>query len=368
MSDNREIIVSPMAFHAPQVAQVPHGATIREIVASLYPDLYVIVEVDGVPIPRDDWWKVPPTSSHVLISVPLHGGDGKNPLRTLLTIAVIVAATYFGGPVGTYIGFTGTTATAVGSAAIMTAGMLLVNAIAPVRLASSLSSRQSYSDSDTYSVGASSNQEKPWGTVPVILGTHKVYPPLGAKAYTEIVGADEYLRMLFVWGYGPMRIEDLKLGDTALTSYSNVEIETREGWSTDTPITLFPSQVYQTAVNTILTSTGGMVTRTAQANVDELSVDLAFPQGLVRFDDAGNRQSETVELTIQYREVGEEEWVDAPTTRALSVSGTSISTYGDANGTYSVYVSNPEAVIYRALGTGEIEGSYRIGEYVLEGL
>jgi len=44
-----------MAFHAPQVAQVPHGASIREIVTSLYPDLYVIVEVDGVPIPREKW-------------------------------------------------------------------------------------------------------------------------------------------------------------------------------------------------------------------------------------------------------------------------------------------------------------------------
>ncbi|MDD5048438.1 MAG: hypothetical protein PHH09_05860 [Methanoregulaceae archaeon] len=307
---------------------------------------------------------MPPTSSHVLISVPLHGGDGKNPLRAILTIAVVVAATATGQYYATY----GALASATAAAAVTTAGMLLVNAIAPIKLSSTTSASQSYSDSDTYSIGASSNQENPWGTVPVILGTHKVYPPLGAKAYTEIVGADEYLRMLFVWGYGPMRIEDLKLGDTALTSYSNVEIETREGWSTDTPITLFPSQVYQTAVNTILTSTGGMVTRTAQANVDELSVDLAFPQGLVRFDDAGNRQSETVELTIQYREVGEEEWVDAPATRALSVSGTSISTYGDANGTYSVYVSNPEAVIYRALGTGEIEGSYRIGEYVLEGL
>jgi len=77
MSDSREIIVSPMVFHAPQVAHVPHGATIQEIVAVLSPDLYVIVEIDGVPIPRDKWSVVPSVDSHVLISVPLHGGDGK---------------------------------------------------------------------------------------------------------------------------------------------------------------------------------------------------------------------------------------------------------------------------------------------------
>ncbi len=194
--ENREIIVSPLSFHAPQVAQVPHGASIHEIVASLYPDLYVIVEVDGVPIPREKWGVVPSIDSHVLISVPLHGGGGggKNPLRTLLTIAVIVAAVasqqYYLAAYGATVTTAGVTTYTAGSmavsslvaAGVMTAGMLLVNAIAPVKYGSSaVSAAQSYNDSDTYSIGASSNKEKPWGTVPVNLGIHKAYPPLGRE-------------------------------------------------------------------------------------------------------------------------------------------------------------------------------------------
>jgi len=203
------------------------------------------------------------------------------------------------------------------------------------------------------------------GTVPGNLGINKVYPPLGAKSYTELVGSDEYLRMLVVWGYGPLRIEDIKLGETLITEYNDVEIETKEGWSTDTDLTLFPSSVNQETVSTILTSTTGRVTKTAQANVDELSVDIVFPSGLVQFNSAGTRVERSVSLQVQYRETGTEDWTDVPGTKPLSVVGTSISTSDYEDGTYSVYVSNPGAVISIVLGTDPISGSYRIGEVVI---
>lgn len=318
---DREIIVSPMPFNSPKVVAVAHGSTICDIVNQLYPDTYVIVEIDGVPIPRDRWHLVPPVDSHVLISVPLHGGGGggKNPLRTILTIAVVVVATYFGGPVGGAIaGQLGITSaagvaavTSFATMAMATAGTLLVNAIAPIKYSGpGLAARQTYEDSPTYSIGANTNMENPWGVIPAILGTHKVFPPLGAKSYTELVGSDEYLRMLFVWGYGPMKISDIKLGDTLLSSYSDVEIETKEGWSTDTPLTLFPSAVQQDYIGVILASAGGQIKRTAKTNVDELSVDISFPRGLVEYNNAGNRVARSVTVLVQYREVGTSTWID----------------------------------------------------------
>ena len=313
--ENREIIVSPLAFHAPKVVQVPHGASIHEIVASLYPDLSVIVEIDGIPIPHNDWNIIPSLDSHVLISLPLHGGGGgggKNPLRTLLTIAVVVAAMYVsGGTFATAGGWfaAGSTSAAFAAAGVMTAGMMLVNALAPIRPPElGTGDMQSYNDSPTYSLTGGSNRENPWGSVPVNLGVNRVYPPLGAKSYTEIVGGEEYLRMLVVWGYGPLKIEDIKIGDTLLSSYDDYELQTREGWSTDTDITLFPSQVTQTVVNVLLTATGGIVTRTAEINVDRLSVDIIFPNGLVTFTDDGSRDARRVDVKIQYREVGAGSW------------------------------------------------------------
>jgi len=104
--------------------------------------------------PVKKWGVVPSIDSHVLISVPLHGGGGggKNPLRTLLTIAVIVAAVASGqgylAAYGATVTTAGVTTYTAGSmavsslvaAGVMTAGMLLVNAIAPVKFGSASSS------------------------------------------------------------------------------------------------------------------------------------------------------------------------------------------------------------------------------------
>jgi len=320
--DNRQIIVSPFAFHAPKVACIPHGMTIRQIVErmdqSAWSDAY-LVEVDGLPIPLGEWHLVPDVASHILVYAPLHGGGGgggKNPLRTILTIVVVVVATVvgnvYGGALAAQLGVTsqaGIAAVQAGvSMAAMTAGSLLVNAIAPIKYSNSLAARHSYNDSPTYSIGANSNQANPWGPIPVALGTYKVYPPLGASSYTELVGSDEYLRMLFVWGYGPLKIENIKIGDTLLSSYAGVEIETNGGWSTDTPLTLFPSAVRQDSIGVIITNVGGQIVRTAKANVDELSVDVAFARGLVQFDDQGNRIARSVTVLVQYREVGAPAW------------------------------------------------------------
>jgi len=337
MEKNREIIVSPLAFHAPRIAHVSHGASIREIVYNLYPDLNVIVEIDGTPIPREKWNIVPDVDSHILISIPLHGGGGKDPFRTLLTIAVIAAATAFGGPAGgalaAQMGITSTAGitavSAFATASIATAGMALVNAIAPIKLPELSVDR--YEDSPTYSIGASSNQERPWKTIPSILGKHRVYPAFGARSYTGLVGAyedlpeaegyyadiiahlelvhsDEYLRMLIVWGYGPMKIEDIKLGETLLSSYEDVEIETKEGWTTDTKVTLFPSSITQESIGAKITSESGQVVRTAQADADELTAEISFVHGLVQFDDYGAREDRSVTVLVQYREVGGSTW------------------------------------------------------------
>jgi len=100
----------------------------------------------------------------------------------------------------------------------------------------------------------------------------------------------------------------------------------------------------------------GTGSKTAQANVDELSVDIAFPSGLVQFNSAGTRIERTVSLQVQYRETGTGDWTDVPGTKPLSVVGTSISIADYEDGTYSVYVANPSAVISIVLGTDPISG------------
>ena len=331
MQDDRQIIISPSVFLAPKVMEAPEGLTIMQIVTRMYEvsgthpacRYYdVLVEIDGVPVPRSRWDVIPPADAHVLIHAHVHGGRGKNPLRTILTILVVVvaaAATWYAGGAGGWgtagaLGLKGAAAAGYGAvvgAAVSTAGMLLVDAIAPIRQPSQKS--RSYSDSDTYFIQGARNQIKPYDPVPVILGRHKMVPPLGTKPYTELLGNDEYLRMLFVWGYGPLKIENIRIGDTPIENYEGVEIETVEGREGDPPLTLMPDVVETEGIGIELVHADGPITRTAKAGAKELSVDILFPHGLLLINKKGKRYAVTVSVSVEYREIGAATWTAAHT-------------------------------------------------------
>ena len=196
------VVYSPFALRAPVIKSVPIGVSIREIVA-LYPHLPpdIAVEINGVPIPPDKWDIIPTVDQHVCVFHALHnGGGGMDLTRTLLMVAVVIASIAtgqaYGAAFAAQIGASTVTGAAIIQTAAMTAGMMLVNAIAPIRVESSTSVRKK--EDATYGITGGSNSANPFGPVPVVLGTHRMYPLYGALPYTELVGNDEYLRMLFV--------------------------------------------------------------------------------------------------------------------------------------------------------------------------
>jgi hypothetical protein len=309
------------------VGGVMPGLTLAEIVEEVHRRGNVplamrqsaICMINGDIVPRDYWHRIrPKLAAHIVVSVGVHGGgDGggkKNPMAMVLSLAVIVAAAYaaplIAGGLGFTVGTTGfTIAKALAGGLISGIGMMAVNALFPTRPASlSAPQIQSYRDSPTYSIAGAQNEARPFAPVPVILGRHKVTPPLGAKPYTEIAGNDEYLRMLFIWGIGPLKIENIKIGDTPIGDYEDVDIETREGREDDDPITLIASQVLQDSIGVTLTNAIGWVQRTSKTNADELSVDISFPRGLVEYTTSGGRASYSVVVQVDYRLVGTTEW------------------------------------------------------------
>lgn len=361
MQDNRQVIIQPSPFRSPKVMLSPEGLTIKQMIDRMYDasgvpaiwrDYAVMVEVNGSPVMRDRWHLAPITSDHIMIHVPVHGGGGdgeKDTMRTILSIVVVVVSIitgqYYGAAFGASMGISASMGTSLLSAAVMTAGMLLVNAIAPIRSASSAaglsSDKQDYKDSPTYSLQGSQNQANPFGPIPVVLGKHRMYPPYGAHPYTEILGNDEYLRMLFIWGYGPLKIEDVKIGDTLLSSYSDYEVEHREGRADDEDITLVPSAVYQDGITTQLVASSGRLVRAAKPGVDEISVDISFPRGCVEFNDEGTRITRNVRVLAEYREIGTEEWTavsDSTTVNVAAKTETWTQTLG-ASSFYGIYVT-----------------------------
>jgi len=86
--------------------------------------------------------------------------------------------------------------------------------------------------------------------LPRVIGTHRVFPPLLAHPLVEVVGQDEYVEAVMALA-GPHKIDQVYSGDALLydrvvgaSEIEGIEIEVREGFSTDDPVTTVSRQSY----------------------------------------------------------------------------------------------------------------------------
>ena len=359
MTDNLQVTTRPTLISAPKMVTMEPGSCLADIVARQLCGGAVgavLVEVNGVPVERERWEKFCPSpGDHVLVYTSVHG-DEKNPLATIISIAIIAAASYIGGPAGG-LGAYGALAATV----VTTFGLFLVNKVLPPPKPPD---PYTYNDSPTYSFSGARNAMMPWGPVSVVLGSHRHYAPLGAKVYTELVGNDEYVRMLLVWGYGPLKIEDLQIGDTPIDAFE-AEAETVLGFPGESnDLSLFPSQVDQTAIGTLLSQASGWITRTAPAGADELSVEIWFNRGQVAIDEETSRRSSvTVAFDLQYAVVGSGVWHDLSGTINYAATDfiSNNGAFGLFSGRSSVY-ANIDGTITLGSGTSERPLAKRIAE------
>jgi hypothetical protein len=107
--------------------------------------------------------------------------------------------------------------------------------------------------------------------------------------------------MLFDVGYGPLSISNLKIGDQAVGTLKNFEYEIREGYGTDTPVTLISSQVREQALNIELKQVAGFSIRTTEPDTDEVTLDVTFPSGLQRITDRNVKFGVAVSFEVQIR-------------------------------------------------------------------
>ena len=125
--------------------------------------------------------------------------------------------------------------------------------------------------------------------MPRVYGQHRVFPVLAAHPHTEVEGDEQYLRMLFDFGYGPLELSDLRIGAIPLAQFEGVETEIRQGYDSDPPITLYTDTIREDQYSLKVTSDGGPEVLETRDGADEIIADITF-RGLVRFDDGGNRQ------------------------------------------------------------------------------
>lgn len=267
---------------------------------------------NGAPVLRADWAVTPIDGVVLFITLPQGGGGGgggKNPLRTVLMIAVMVVATVYGGPLGASLGFSGNLATAVGSAIIMTAGSALVSALVPLptpNMPSFAGSGGSLAQpSPTYSLQGQGNYARLAQPIPVVYGRHLVYPDLAATPYGEYQANEQYLHQLHCIGMGEYDIEQIRIEDTPIASFEEVIYQIVPPGS---PVTLFNPDVVtapEVAGQELLagTWTGGFAINPADSEVTHIGIDILLPRGLYYANDAGGLDSRSASWKVEARAI-----------------------------------------------------------------
>lgn len=276
-----------------------------------------------VGVPPQHWHRVrvKPGMSVAITLKPGKGGGGKNPLRILLTIVVVVVAFYVGGWAATATSSWGASASAAvgaaASAAVTAIGGILINSIVPPPSSNLSASRGSFSRdgvSPTWSLSGIQNDADPYGPIPMLYGEKIIVPPRVTEFVTENVGEDVYARATLLAGYGPIRFSDFRFGTTPIENFEGIELEVREGWEDDAPITLYADSPQVDSYNIKVGNDNPVIVESRES--DELVIDYAF-NGLVYFDDNGNRINQTVQSKIDIRRLdSDEEYVSAAASTA----------------------------------------------------
>ena len=328
VKDKARVIAVPHPFKAANTDKyiTVEGKSVQDVLECVQPDevlrRHAHICLNDVYLEENEWETTLLQNQDVLVIriVPTGGGGGdgggKNPLKVVAQIAVFAVAAALSAPTGGLSlapllgGAAGAQFTALGSALVFGVvsgvGMLAVNALSPPASAvspnlGSLSSTDNFRESPTLFIEGARNGLRPFAPVPVVLGVHKNVPPLGAKVFTELVGNDQHMRMLVVWGYGRLKIDDIKIGAEPIANFDDIQIETNEGVAGDSALSLFPDRVTQTDFSVLLLAADSWTTRTTEPNTDEISVDIVFPSGLVNISPEGYREPESVVIEIEFR-------------------------------------------------------------------
>lgn len=390
------VITCPHPFRVErQIITMAHGMTIGELLIQIQPDIQlqrqVFISIDGEPIPRDMWdTTIPRAGSLVVVRViPASRGIA----MIFVTIAAVIATVVttivtYGGAApgwaafwGAYAGAAAGVAGALAAMAVGIVGNLLINALIPPAAAAkaslssastSLASTTSQDqDTATQFVTGAKNQLIKYGTIPRLLGFSQIVPLKIAEDFSESVGKDQFVRCLF-GQYGPLHTNDYKVGETSIDLLSGVTMEIRQGYASDSPITLYTKDVHEEALSILLEPTTGIYTswvdavwvdpvwhdgeenpwaytpgyytdgywipgywqgdgyefywstRTTQVDADSFSIDITFPNGLYKLDSENVRGYKIVLFLLMYRKKGTTDWTVGPNCEACASTNSAV--------------------------------------------
>ena len=206
-----------------RVLAMEAGRSIAEIVEAVLPGAgpgHATVLLEGREIAPDEWVTVPPAGMRLAVVARPAGG---NLGRSLAIFAVVLLAAgtqqWWLTTGGSQFG------AAIAAASVTSIGMLAVNSLFPPPQLSSTDFR----GGQHWSIDASRNVLRPYDPIPIVLGQVRVFPPLCAQVQWSVASGNQDARLVLCWGYGPLQLSDVRLGDTPIANLQNVSHEFWDG-------------------------------------------------------------------------------------------------------------------------------------------
>lgn len=238
------------------------------------------------------------------------GGDGgKNPMQMVLSIAMMAVS----GPMASALLMEAgaiqviggiTLKTIVGGAISMVGNALISSAFAGRPSMPSPQMAANFSaPSPTYSLQAQGNMARLDAAIPVQYGRMMSYPDLAAQPYAEYAGNEQYLYQLLCLGQGEYDVEAIRIEDTPLSNFAEIDYEIIGPGET---LTLFPASVVtSTEVSgqdlTYNTYIGPFTANAAGTSANTLAVDVVAPRGLYYANDSGGLSSVSITFIVEAR-------------------------------------------------------------------
>lgn len=290
-----------------RVVEYVHGGTLMDYDPEW--DLPYIALVNGNAVLRKDWC-LDIDKGDILVFVDVNaipqdgGGGGSNPLKTILTIAVMVFAAPAGVWAASMMGM-GQMGALVMGAAIGMVGAALVNTLIPPPTTQT-SAQQTAAlavPSPTYSLQAQGNSARLDAAIPEHFGRHIAYPDYAAQPYVEYYGQEQYLYQLLCIGRGWYDIEAIRIEDTPISGFEEITYEiVNPGEALD----LFPANVIsavEVSGQDMPTGTylGPFVANAAGTTVNYIGIDFVMPRGVYYANDDGSLASVSISATVEAR-------------------------------------------------------------------
>lgn len=283
------------------------GIRLSDYLVDLPTDCEWKVALNGKPTELEEAnkFKVQPDDIITLVVVP-RGGGAKDILRMVAQIAVIAGATIVGGLIGGVPG-------AIAAAAIAVGGMFLVNALMPMK-----TPKMGDDESSSYGYDGAKNTVREGVALPVVYGEYRVAGNY-IDVFTTNSGDDQYLSGRVALSDGEIdSVRDILINDQPVNNYNNVTTGFTLGTPTET--TNFRFGKNTTQLNKQIKLTSSFITHTTTNPVDQIQLNLQFPNGLCHITKKGKKQNRTATIEIQYKRTSDGVWSSFNQTRWVDVS------------------------------------------------